>query len=471
MDKINSKVAISKKKDGKIIATIPVEVEIDVQELQGQILEGLNLENFNVCLQKTETNSYILKAVPINKKEVAEQERLLSRERMVHTEEQRGEEGRERVSVLSDLNLGSIRSKRKFDIFDCYHSVWRKLEKKEERGSLKFSFKRENSFNISYNPPFIPKSPFSGLNSQINISEMSRSNMKKPNLPLFINKPILKNNSANQNDEGIRPNFDKERTRRRSIEYSEERKINNVEDVISFNWNFKRLFNFLNSYYINKNFDISSIEYFNIREKVILARMIDLFHKFNNSVSLNSDNFPKNVEKYFTRQKSGQKYKVTNGKRFVYRKIKGVMMKKFRENAFRKHFSKKKLDEEFFNHYFRRTDNFNSLSEEEKNQLKSMLTFYDEIGLHLLWKFKAFCKDFIEILNDFEQLLQTFYFQPKLNSLKKFLEIINDENLENIKIVKLPYVRLPLPHSVIELYVSDFTRGFMEKQTEFKYSF
>lgn len=226
-------------------------------------------------------------------------------------------------------------------------------------------------------------------------------------------------------------------------------------------WVFQNLVTFLEEYYLQYNLHPEIILRLNPREKIILIRLLNTNFKNKKRAFEDQTFLQKLACDFFNKQPNQHKgYKVTNSKRFIYRKIKTVLYQNFKNGKFRKHLSKKALDNEFFEYYFSKAPEYQTLCPEEREAIKTLYFTYEETKIHLLWRFKIYKRNFTAILLNFKEEMQKYYFNQKVRNLKHFLESIHDRSEQDVKVVKLPFASLPLTHQVVDLYVSDFVRSF-----------
>ena len=226
-------------------------------------------------------------------------------------------------------------------------------------------------------------------------------------------------------------------------------------------WTFQNLILFLEEYYFHYRFCPDIILDLNTRERVVLTRLLNTNFKNRKKAVEDPILLRKLVCDHFNKQPNQHKgYKVTNSKRFVYRKIKTVLYQNFKNGRFRKHLSKKALDSEFFAHYFGNTTEYQYLDLEEKKAIKTLYFTYEETKIHLLWRFSEYKKDFLAVLLNFKEEMQKYYFSQKITNLRNFLESVNDRSEQEVKAAKMPFTNIPLTHSIVDLYVSDFIKAF-----------
>ena len=226
-------------------------------------------------------------------------------------------------------------------------------------------------------------------------------------------------------------------------------------------WAYETLCSFLNKYYLKNDCDLEMLKGFNQKEKLILLRFVAT-KKISKSRAMQDMAYLTDVVKEFFLQdpKQIKGYKVTNSKRFIYRKVKAVMYHNFKQEGFRKHFGKRKTDNEFMKHYFYSNPIYDTLSKLDKITIEELFRIYEESKVSILWRFENFKQDFTAVLFNFKDEIERIYYRPKLSNLKNFLESINDKDLENVRRTKLPFLTLPVIHSIIDLYTANFMEAF-----------
>lgn len=289
-----------------------------------------------------------------------------------------------------------------------------------------------------------------GKESQ-NTNEILKKRESKEESPFLIKLgPIISKDTTQQKN--LLNQFEKSLSRESTREI-------NVEKPVE--WVFQNLVTFLEEYYLQYNLRPEIILRLNAREKIILIRLLNTNFKNRKRVFDDQTFLQKLTCDFFNKQPNQHKgYKVTNSKRFVYRKIKTVLYQNFKNGQFRKHLSKKALDNEFFDYYFSKAPEYQTLCPEEREAIKTLYFTYEETKIHLLWRFKVYKRDFTAILLNFKKEMQKNYFSQKVRNLKNFLESIHDRSEQDVKVVKLPFASLPLTHQVVDLYVSDFIKSF-----------
>lgn len=287
--------------------------------------------------------------------------------------------------------------------------------------------------------------------------------LKKRNTPSILIAKPTRSISSDDNRislKRVKQCTDKERNKNNNNELSlpiKEQK----EDEKDNQWAYETLCSFLNKYYLKNDCDLEMLKRFNQKEKLILLRFVAT-KKISKSRAMQDMTYLTDVVKEFFLQdpKQIKGYKVTNSKRFIYRKVKAVMYHNFKQEGFRKHFGKRKTDNEFMKHYFYSNPIYDTLSKLDKITIEELFRIYEESKVSILWRFKNFKQDFTTVLFNFKDEIERIYYRPKLGNLKNFLESINDKDLENVRRTKLPFLALPVIHSIIDLYTANFMEAF-----------
>lgn len=226
-------------------------------------------------------------------------------------------------------------------------------------------------------------------------------------------------------------------------------------------WDFKILNQFFESYYLKKDFQTELVDKFNIKEKIVFLKMIGIRNEYKQMALQDSKLLLSLAQQTLMTDKDEQKaYKVTNSKRFVYRKIKTIMYQEFKKKEFRRHLSKKDVDYQFFTYYFKNQPEYAELCDIEKKVIETLYFTYKESKIDLIWRFAKFTRDFTVILKRFPDELHKSYYTPKYETIKIFLESLNGKDVEYLRGVRPPCKKLPLNHCVIDLYISDFIKAF-----------
>ena len=240
------------------------------------------------------------------------------------------------------------------------------------------------------------------------------------------------------------------------LTYAESPKNNNKQ-------RFKNLLEFLERLYMDGYYNFSLILAFDRSELVILAKMLDV--PTNNSIQLDNlrNEIRKKANNYFQSQENRKKgYKVTNNKRFIFRKIKAILFEKYKKKHSKGNIGKKYQNFQFFNYYFRNTDEFKAVAHNDGDEIKKLLYTYKEHKMDLLWQFKKFTKEFSLIFFNFQEELRNSYYNKRLQSVKFYLDYLNNKDLKYIQEFNLPCKNLPPTNSVVKQYMVDFYNSFGE---------
>lgn len=222
-------------------------------------------------------------------------------------------------------------------------------------------------------------------------------------------------------------------------------------------FSFKTLYLFLNLFFIHREYKPCLIDFFTDNEILVFCKFINFPHysveRFKNSMTqvlFLSDRVFNGVEV----RKRG--YKVTNNKRFIFRKVRQIMLIKLTKSKQ----LKKEKDKFFFHYYFSSQEEFSSLNIEDMSVLKTILMIYEEKKIDLIWRFELFRKDFISVFREFRKWLASTYFKNKLIGYRRFLLRLEGKDADHIKNIQLPFKKLPVNHNRISEYMNDFERGF-----------
>ena len=223
----------------------------------------------------------------------------------------------------------------------------------------------------------------------------------------------------------------------------------------------KKLSIFLRLYFLKGELNNELLAEFNQYEDFMMAKMIGLDSK-NIAGCLRSKNhlitFVRNH--FLDNGNKPRKYKITNGKRFIYRKIKTIMYQRFKKEKLNSKQSKVDSDRLFCQYYFYSDPHFQQLSEFEKNALSKLYHVYEERFLHLLWDFKRFKEDFIRVFVNFKEELFNCYYEKKLKRLLSEIKLIKEEDFDFNRYKMKKVISLPLSHKMIDLYIKDFALTF-----------
>lgn len=228
------------------------------------------------------------------------------------------------------------------------------------------------------------------------------------------------------------------------------------------NQQFFRLFNLFEKYYLEGVYSRETLLTFNEREQLIFLKIIKVNTKDIPTYLENQQLMVEHADKYFTHDTKRKGYKITNNKRFIFRKIRSILYKNIQDAKTNTKGSKKARDAKFFLYYFQNAEEFTHLSTKERLNLKSLLRTYEESKIGVIWKFSQFCQDFSSVFFDFPNQMIDGYYNKKLNSLKFYLEFLVDKDDDYIMGSPIPIKSLPRPLTAIKQYMVDFYNSFGE---------
>lgn len=228
-----------------------------------------------------------------------------------------------------------------------------------------------------------------------------------------------------------------------------------------YRWEFATFFQFLRSFYIEREYLPYLVDSFNRKE-------IFVFCKFINRSQCTIEKFQRNKQKLLTLANKvfngvevrRRGYKITNNKRFVFRKIKAIMVSKFAEETLKVKTSKKEKDELFFFHYFQNRSQYKQMSPTERTDLESFLNIYEESKINLVWQFTDFLRDFSLVFFEFPDYLTKTYYREKVARYRTYLLDLTDRSTEEVFRARLPVKSLPINHNIIKEYMRDFKNSF-----------
>ena len=119
-------------------------------------------------------------------------------------------------------------------------------------------------------------------------------------------------------------------------------------------------------------------------------------------------------------------YKVTNNKRFIFRKIRMTLQSRLIQGKLKNKLLKREKEQLFFAFYFENCSEYNSLNPTEKADLKLVLNTYEEKKIKIVWRFKKFTKDFAEIFADLFTHLSNSYYKEKLTKMRKYINSLKE---------------------------------------------
>lgn len=221
-------------------------------------------------------------------------------------------------------------------------------------------------------------------------------------------------------------------------------------------WEYHHLFSFIKLFYESRVYRPELIDKFNDKELSVFCRLINidpsLIHKSTSKEQILSQI----KEIFFGVEEKKKGYKITNNKRFVFRKIKGLMIAMFNRQHIKMKMTKRERDELFFFYYFQNSKEYLQFSEKEKKDLRKFMSVYMEANIELVWRFPLFVKDFTIIFRNFREELKLSYFKKKLEKYRAYLIGLRNKDLIEINKTTLPFQYMPLNHNTIDQYIEDF---------------
>ena len=222
-----------------------------------------------------------------------------------------------------------------------------------------------------------------------------------------------------------------------------------------------RLGVFLKMYFLKGELNDKLLSEFNQYEDFMMAKLIGLDAKNILGCLRSKNHLITFVNNYFLNNGSKpRKYKITNGKRFIYRKIKTIMYQRFKKEKLNNKHGKVDSDRLFCQYYFYSDPYFEKLSDFEKNALSKLYHVYEERFLHLLWDFKKFKEDFVKVFSNFKFELFSCYYEKKLKRLLSEIKLIREDDFDFQRYKMKKVISLPLSHKMIDLYIRDFAMTF-----------
>lgn len=298
---------------------------------------------------------------------------------------------------------------------------------------------------------------------------LKKSKHKKKKI---IKREFLKSNFRDLNQtELIRKQLEKKDLQKVDLKKSElfplikkeekfiDKKFINFEFINLQGYKFENLKKIFYSVYINENFKETLYEKLDQIEWMLLAKLIS--DKENHLVEpLNYQKIKKTCKFFFFGKKTRPKgFKVTNNKRFVFHKIKEILIEKFilNNNLFR--FSKKAALKNFCSFYFENE----SIGIEKNNLLslkdvKNVFKRYNENKIRELWNYELFTKHFQFIIDNFNIEIKNTYYKKKMRIFHQFIETLSKKDRCNIKLINLPWKTLPHNQATLNEFKDDFIK-------------
>lgn len=239
-----------------------------------------------------------------------------------------------------------------------------------------------------------------------------------------------------------------------------------LHNLISDRSHLYRLFTLFETFYFEGVYKRELLTELNHREQLILCKIMKVAAKEIPKLVSNSNLITAISDKYFSNDTKRKGYKITNNKRFVFRKIRAILYKKMQCPKLGTKASKKLRDAKFFLHYFQNAPEYSSLTSKERADVKSLLRTYEESKISIIWRFRHFTEDFSNIFFNFPQEMMKTYYMKKVSALKFCIEYMNDKSDDFILRSAVPIKCLPRPLSVIKQYMADFFNSFGEYLTK-----
>lgn len=233
--------------------------------------------------------------------------------------------------------------------------------------------------------------------------------------------------------------------------------------VINTSWKLSRLYRLFEAFYLESTYERELISEFNTREQLILCKLLKVSARDITRAMCDTSTLAAIADEYFCNDTKRKGYKITNNKRFVFRKIRGLLYKQLQPPALGFRDTKKNRDARFFTHYFANAPEYMNLTTGERADLQSLLRTYEESKISVIWKFKTFTTDFSRVFFDFPHEMVHTYYQKKVNALRFCLEYMNEMEEENILRSSVPIKCLPRPLNVVKQYMADFFNSFGDK--------
>ena len=216
------------------------------------------------------------------------------------------------------------------------------------------------------------------------------------------------------------------------------------------------------SVYIDENFNESLYEKLDQIEWMLLAKLVS--DKENHLYEpLDYEKIKKTCEFFFFGKKTRPKgFKVTNNKRFVFHKIKEILMEKYVHKNNLGRFRKKVVLKNFCSFYFE-NENIRNFENKEKmllslKDVKNVFKRYNENKIRELWKYQLFTKHFQFVIDNFNKEIKETYYKKKMRIFDQFIETLSKKNRCNIKLLELPWKTLPHNLATLNEFKDDFIK-------------
>lgn len=282
----------------------------------------------------------------------------------------------------------------------------------------------------------------------------------------FINDKVNQNPSVEESNSSINISITEPKINAfnsdQQILYNPQAFKPNSINVADNKWPLNRLLNLFETFYIEGVYTRDAITDFTHREQLIFLKIIKTSSNDIPKLIGNTAQITQIANKYFESDNKRKSYKITNNKRFVFRKIKSIMYKNVQDPKSHSKVSKKTRDTKFFHYYFQNAPEYSKLTTRERADVKSLLRTYEESKINVIWKFKRFTTDFSKIFFSLPKEMMNTYYLKKVNVLKFCLEYVNDKSDDFILAEHLPIKSLPRPLTVIKEYMVDFFNSFGE---------
>ena len=216
----------------------------------------------------------------------------------------------------------------------------------------------------------------------------------------------------------------------------------------------KKFFYFL---FFDGKFNKEIFKKFTFLDRFVMSKFVS--NKIDNeNIFLNLENLKKKIfEKFLAEKKKEKGFKITNTKRFIFRKIKNILFKKFKKE-------KKDISHFLIIKYYFFNKNDKNLKFEKKDFLKykKFLNDFKKLEIIEISKSKKFVKDFMIIFKkkNFLKEMKKFYYQKKIDEIFFYLENLKIRKFLNFNNIMLPWKEIPYSHKSILKFRDNFEKSY-----------
>lgn len=209
---------------------------------------------------------------------------------------------------------------------------------------------------------------------------------------------------------------------------------------------------FFYSLFYDGIFNDEYFENFTFLARLVMSKFVD-GNEFGQDNYLNKELLKKKItEKFLCEEKKRRGFKITNAKRFIFRKVKNILFKKFKKE--KEDISDYKILEYYFKNGevpFEKRDFLN---------FKRWLNNYKKNEIVEILKYENFVRDFLKILDNFIDEMRVYYYKAKIQDIFFHLDNLTLRKILKINEIYLPWSKIPYSHRSLIKFKGDFEKSF-----------